>query len=277
MEQIKPVLVLGANGKTGSRVVERLESLNIKTRKGSRNLHPKFDWTNEATWPEAVAGTSAIYITYQPDLAAVGAENAISNLVELAKKSAVEKLVLLSGRGEIEAQRCEEIVKNSGLSWTIVRASWFNQNFSESYLLEPILAGFVALPAGDVKEPFVDADDIADVVVAALTQNGHDGKLYEVTGPRLLSFKEAIGEIAQAIGKDLPYVQLSIDEYVTQLATYGVPKDIIGLLSYLFTEVLDGRNQSIANGVEQALGRKPKDFLTYINETKTRGIWEAHT
>lgn len=277
MEQIKPVLVLGANGKTGSRVVERLESLHIKTRKGSRNLLPKFDWEDETTWPAAVAGTSAIYITYQPDLASEGAERAISNLVELAKKSAVEKLVLLSGRGEIEAQRCEEIVKNSGINWTIVRASWFNQNFSESYLLEPILAGFVALPAGDVKEPFVDADDIADVVVAALTQNGHEGKLYEVTGPRLLSFREAIGEIAQSIGKEIPYVELSVHDYIAQLATYGVPKEIIELLSYLFTEVLDGRNQSIANGVEQALGRKPKDFLTYINETKTRGIWEINS
>ncbi len=89
--------------------------------------------------------------------------------------------------------------------WTILRSSFFSQNFSESFFLEPILGGEVALPAGDVPEPFVDAEDIADVAVAALTEDGHAGELYELTGPRLLTFAEAVGEISRATGRKVRY------------------------------------------------------------------------
>jgi uncharacterized protein YbjT (DUF2867 family) len=272
--QSKPILVLGANGKTGSRVIEKLGVLQLPVRKGSRTADPKFDWEDQNTWENAVKGVSSIYITFQPDLAVQGAEESISAFIKLAAAAGVGKLVLLSGRGEAEARRCEELIVASGLKWTIVRASWFNQNFSESYLLEPILAGYVALPAGDVREPFIDADDIADVVVAALTDDKHNGKVYEVTGPRLLTFREAIEEIAAATNHPVQYSRLSVSEYAAQLAAYQVPGDIIGLLSYLFTEVLDGRNESVTNGIEEALGRKPKDFTAYVKDAAATKVWD---
>jgi uncharacterized protein YbjT (DUF2867 family) len=161
----------------------------------------------------------------------------------------------------------------SGASWTIVRASWFMQNFSESHLLQSILAGYVLLPVGDIGEPFIDADDIADVAVAALTEAGHSKKLYEVTGPRLLTFKEAIAEIAKATGRDIKYEQVPMQAYADLLVEYQLPKDLIWLVTYLFTEVLDGRNESIADGVEQALGRKATDFSEYVKKTAATGVW----
>ncbi|WP_316839466.1 NAD(P)H-binding protein [Pedobacter gandavensis] len=260
----KTILVLGANGKTGSRVAKKLEALNIVVRKVSRSTEPRFDWEDKNTWAPVLKGVTSVYITFQPDLAVKGAEECIDLFVNMAKKAGIQKLVLLSGRGEPEAQRCEKIVMESGLNWTIVRASWFNQNFSESFLMEPILAGYVALPAGEVKEPFIDADDIADVVVASLIDKQHDNKVYEVTGPRLLSFKEAIHEIAQASHRDIEYLDIPLSEYVSQMREYQVPEEAIALISYLFKEVLDGRNESITNGVEEALGRKPKDFSQYV-------------
>lgn len=269
----KQILVLGSNGKTGSRVVQKLEALGQSVRKGSRSAVPKFDWEDPKNWAAVLQDIQSIYITFQPDLAVQGADEAIRQLVELAKASGVEKVVLLSGRGEKEAQDCEAIVRESGLKWTIIRASWFCQNFSESYLLEPILNGHVALPTGDVKEPFVDVEDIADIAVAALTQEGHDAKLYEVTGPELLSFKEAIAAIAAAIGRPIIYKQLSVSEYADQLKAYQVPQEYIGLLSYLFSEVLDGRNASICHGVEEALGRKPKSFSEYVKKMAANGVW----
>lgn len=269
----KQILVLGSNGKTGSRVVQKLEALGQSVRRGSRIAVPKFDWEDSSNWAAVLQDIQSVYITFQPDLAVQGADDAIRLLAKLAKEAGVEKVVLLSGRGEKEAQDCEKIIMESGLKWTIVRASWFNQNFSESYLLEPILNGHMALPTGDIKEPFIDAEDIADVVVAALTQEGHDNTLYEVTGPRLLSFKEAVAEIATAIGKPIVYEQLSVQEYAAQLKEYQVSQDYIGLLSYLFSEILDGRNASISHGVEEALGRKPKDFLEYVKETLASGVW----
>jgi uncharacterized protein YbjT (DUF2867 family) len=270
-----PILVLGANGKTGSRVASKLQDLNIPFRKGSRQAAIKFDWADKSTWAEVLNGISQVYITFQPDLAMDGSIAKISQFVQLAEKSNVNKLVLLSGRGEYEAERCEQIIMESGLKWTIVRASWFSQNFSENYLLEPILEGYVTLPADEVKEPFIDIDDIADVVIAALTQNKHDGKIYEVTGPELLTFKEAVEKIAKATGRDIPFKYISVPGYAAEMKKYGVPSDVIGLISYLFSEILDGRNESITKGVEEALGRKATTFDEYVKKTVETGVWDV--
>jgi uncharacterized protein YbjT (DUF2867 family) len=268
-------LVLGATGKTGRRVAERLKARGLSVRLGSRSGEPPFDWDNPNTWPAALRNVGAVYITYYPDLAAPGATEAIRLFTDLAVKSGLARLVLLSGRGEPEAQRCEQLVKDSGTQWTLVRASWFSQNFSENYLLEPILAGEVALPAGNVGEPFVDADDIADVAVAALTNERHAGQLYELTGPRLWSFAEAIAEIARVTRRDIRYVQVSIEDYALALERAQLPPALVNLIRYLFTEVLDGRNTQVAEGVTRALGRAPRDFSAYVRDTAATGVWNA--
>lgn len=266
-------LVLGGTGKTGRRVAHRLQARGRPVRIGSRAGDPPFDWADAASWPAAVRGVDSVYIAYHPDLAAPGASDAIRAFSELAVRSGVRRLVLLSGRGEEEAQVCEGIVRDAGADWTIVRASWFAQNFSENFLREPVLAGVVALPAGDVGEPFVDADDIADVAVAALTEDGHAGRLYEVTGPRLLTFAEAVDEIARASGRDVRYRQIAHGELTTALAVEDIPGEFIELLSYLFTTVLDGRNASLADGVQRALGRPPRDFAEYARDAAAAGAW----
>jgi uncharacterized protein YbjT (DUF2867 family) len=194
----------------------------------------------------------------------------------MAVSSGVARVVLLSGRGEPDAQRCEQIVRDSGAKWTVVRASWFSQNFSESYLLEPILSGEVALPAGNVGEPFVDADDIADVAVAALTDDRHAGRLYEVTGPRLWTFAEAIAEIATVTARDIRFVRVNLDEYASTLEAADAPRQFVTLITYLFSEVLDGRNASVQDGVRLALGRPPRDFSQYVRATAATGTWSLH-
>jgi uncharacterized protein YbjT (DUF2867 family) len=266
-------LILGGTGKTGRRIVEQLTARKVPVRIGSRSATPSFDWENRSTWPAALANVDTVYISYYPDLAAPGATDAIRAFTELAVRSGVRRLVLLSGRGEPEAQRCEEIVMGSGAQWTVLRCSWFNQNFSENYLLEPILAGEVALPASNVVEPFVDADDIADAAVAALTDDKHAGQLYELTGPKLLTFAEAIGEIARASGRQIRYVQIPMDDYVAALEQAQLPADLIALIKYLFTEVLDGRNAYITDGVQRALGRAPTEFGEYARRAAAGGAW----
>jgi uncharacterized protein YbjT (DUF2867 family) len=267
------VLVLGGTGKTGRRVVERLEARGVPVRVGSRSATPSFEWEDPATWGPALAGVTAVYVSYYPDLAVPGAPEAVGALAEEARRQGVQRLVLLSGRGEEEAQRAEQVIQDAGLEWTVVRCSWFDQNFSEDYLLEPILAGEVALPAGDVPEPFVDTEDIADVAVAALTEAGHTGRVYELTGPRLLTFEEAIAEIGRGTGRELRYVPISVEEYTAGAAEHGIPEDVIGLMQYLFSEVLDGRNAQLADGVRQALGREPRDFADYVRDTAATGVW----
>jgi len=271
----KQILVLGGTGKTGSRVVSKLQQLGWPVRVGSRNAAIPFDWNDQSTWGPVLQGIDSVYIAYQPDLAVPGATDTIRNLAKLSIANGVSHLVLLSGRGEEEAQACEKIVMNAGVNWTILRASWFNQNFSEGYLLDPILYGQVDLAVGDVPEPFIDADDIADVAVAALTTDGHAGQLYELTGPRLLTFHDAIQEIATALGTPVQYNQISMDDYKAMIREYQIPDDYIWLISYLFTEVLDGRNASLADGVERALGRKPTDFSEYVRKAVATGVWQV--
>ena len=270
----KKILVLGSNGKTGRRVAARLENNpEVEISLGSRNEKIPFDWEKPEIWENVVNGIDTVYITFQPDLAVPFAADAIENFTNLATKSGVQKIVLLSGRGEQEAQVCEEIVKKNAKNWTIIRASWFSQNFSESFFLDPILYGIVALPRAEALEPFTDADDIADVVTAALLDESHNGKTYELTGPRLLTFKDAVNEIANASSRNISFQSLSLEEYAQMLKEYQVPEDHIWLVNYLFEQVLDGRNSNVTSDIEKVMGRKAKDFSAYAEETAKTGIW----
>ena len=269
-------LILASKGKTGSRVIERFSSQGLAFKEGSRNSETPFDWYNSKTWELALKGVSSVYVVFYPDLAVSGAASIIKEFTLVAKSMSVEHLVLLSGRGEEEAQICERIVMESGIDWTIVRSSWFSQNFSESFFLDGILKGQVVIPFGEVKEPFVDAEDIADVVFAALTKQCHRGKLYEVTGSNLISFRNAISQIAEASNQRIEFLQVPMVEYIQILQSAQVPQDFIDLLTYLFKEVLDGRNAYLTDGIDQALGRQPRSFGDYVNTTVQTGIWDSN-
>jgi len=269
-----PILIVGGAGKTGARVNALLQASGIPARPVSRSTAIPFDWTRPETWPTAFTGVSMAYLTFQPDLAVEGATEAIAEVSRLACENGLERVVLLSGRGEPGAQRAEAALQQSGVPWTVVRASWFDQNFSEGYLLDGVLAGALALPAGAVAEPFIDVDDIAEVVVAALTDRRHVGKLYEVTGPRALTFAQAVAEIADAAGRPVRYRQITSDEFAAGMRPH-VPEEMIELLLELFTVVLDGRNSGVRHGVEEALGRPARDFSDYARRTAATGIWRA--
>ncbi|MFD2588391.1 NmrA family NAD(P)-binding protein [Croceitalea marina] len=268
------ILVLGGKGKTGRRIVERLNKMGHNVRIGSRGENPAFDWDKPGGWPAVLEGMESVYITYQPDLAVPGAKEAIEALTRIAKHQGVEKLVLLSGKGEVEAEACEQIIINCGLDYTIVRASWFSQNFSESFFLEPILHGHVALPQADVKVPYVDAEDIADVAIEALLDAKHNGQIYELTGSRMLTFREVTAEIASATGRTIEFTSITLPEYTEMLEIHGVPDDYIWLINYLFVEVLaNEKNQMVSHDIEKVLGRKAKDFSDYVTETAATGVW----
>jgi uncharacterized protein YbjT (DUF2867 family) len=268
-------LVLGGTGKTGRRVVERLTARGLPVRIGSRSGEPPFEWEDEATWAPALRGVESVYVTYYPDLAFPGAADKVRSFAGVAVQNGIRHLVLLSGRNEAGALLGEQAVQESGAEWTVVRSSFMNQNFDEGFWLDSLLGGELAAPAGDVADPFIDADDIADVAVAALTGDAPAGRVYEVTGPRLLTFADAVGEIARATGRDIRYVPVSSQAFRTGLLEAGVPADFAGDLTALFAEVLDGRSSYLSDGVKLALGREPKDFKDYARETAATGVWDA--
>jgi uncharacterized protein YbjT (DUF2867 family) len=273
------VLVTGATGKTGRRVLERLARHGVAVRSGSRSANPPFDWDRPETWPAVLDRVTSVYVAYSPDLAFPGAVDAVRAFTSVAMRQGVQQFVLLAGRGEPEAEAAEAVVRESGARWTIVRASWFAQNFSEGHLYEPVLRGEIALPAGEVAEPFVDVDDIADVAVAALLDpdgdGRHDGRTYDVTGPRLMTFVEVAAEIAAATGRPVEYHAVSPESYLAAAIEAGVPAPFAEALTGLFVEVLDGRNTYVGHGVVEALGRPARDFSDYARAVAATGAWDA--
>ncbi|NGZ76453.1 NmrA family transcriptional regulator [Saccharibacillus sp. VR-M41] len=269
-----PVLVIGGTGKTGSRVARRLIDKGVPVRIGSRSGQTPFDWNHPETWQAALDGVEKVYMTYYPDLLVPEAEEAIGAFAEKAVRSGVRRMVLLSGRGEEEARRCELAALAAGGDTTVLRASWFAQNFSESFLLHSVLEGSILLPADDVPEPFVDAEDIADAAFAALTEEGHAGKVYELTGPRSLSFARASEEIGEASGRRIDYVRIPHAAFLETLRSQNVPEDIVFVMDALFGRVLDGRNAEPQPGVREATGHDPTDFSDYVRRAAASGAWD---
>ena len=267
-------LVIGATGKTGSRVAAKLDARGVCVRRGSRTSATPFDWEAPETWAPALEGVTSAYVTFFPDLAFPGAVDKLDSLCEKAKDAGVGHLVLLSGRGEQHAQLGEDVVRNSGVDFTIVRAAWFAQNFSEGYLRDPVLAGVLPVPGGDVTEPIIDVEDIADVVVAALTEEGHKGKLYEVTGPELLSFADMAAILTAATGRDIRHTPISFADFHANIARSGG-----GFVADVFTaiarETLDGRNATLTDGVQRALGRPARNFADFARHAAKSGCWSV--
>ncbi|MEP4196833.1 MAG: NmrA family NAD(P)-binding protein [Aliishimia sp.] len=270
--QPNPILIIGATGKTGSRVAVRLEKKGFAIRRGSRGADIPFDWDAPETWKPALSGVSKAYVTYFPDLAFPGAVEKLEAFVSVATEIGLAHIVLLSGRGEHFASMGEDVVRNSGLPFTIVRAAWFAQNFSEGYLRDPILGGVLPMPGGDIAEPIIDIDDIADVVVAALTQEGHLGKRYEVSGSRLMTFAEMSEVLSTTLGRQIQYIPISFEEFHTNVAASG-DDFVADVFTKIARETLDGRNAYVADGVEEALCRKPRDFADFAAGAASQGIW----
>jgi uncharacterized protein YbjT (DUF2867 family) len=252
-----------------------LRQAGKSVRMGSRSAAVPFDWERRETWGLALRNIQSVYVSYQPDLAVPGALDTVRSFFSQAIDAGAEKLVFLSGRGEPECQDAEKALQATKADWTILRSSWFNQNFSENFFLDPIRAGEVALPGTLAPEPFVDVDDLVDISVAALTSSSHSRQLYELTGPQALTFAEAVGEIAQATGRRIAFLPVSMEEYRAELLRQQVPREVVDLVMYLFATVLDGRNTPVMDGVQRALGRPPRSFSDYAQRTAATGIWGA--
>jgi uncharacterized protein YbjT (DUF2867 family) len=274
------ILVTGATGKTGRRVVRLLEERGVAVRAASRASTPSFDWTDRGTWEPALQGVTGMYLVL-PDLGTPQAAEAVAAFTRQAAAAGARHAVLLStpddawGPAQEHVLAAERALEHAGLEWTVLRVRWFFQNFSEDFLHDPVLSGEVRLPAGDGKEGFVDADDIAEVAVAALTEAGHAGWCYEVSGPRLLSFQDAVEEIARATGRDLRYVPLTSEAYAEEQRAQGVPEEWVQLLIGLYGHVRSGGLATLGDGVQRSLGRAPRDFSDYARTVARQGVWNA--
>ncbi len=268
------VVVTGASGRTGSRVASAARAAGLTVRPASRAQG--FDWTDRSTWAQTLRDADAAYLVHPGDVGSPAATLAVGLLAHEAVSLGVRRLVLLSARGEEHARPTEEALRESGADWTVVRAAWFMQNFSEGPLVDGLRGGELVFPGGEVREPFVDVRDVADVVVGTLPAGDrYAGQSVTVSGPRLLSFGEAVAEIAKAAGRELAYRPVSAREYGARLAGFGVSPEEVELLVDVFDTLLDGRNAYLSDGVRQVLGREPRDFAEFAAEAAAAGTWRG--
>lgn len=268
------ILVIGATGKTGKRVVQRLEARGLPVRHGTRRSAIPFDWEQASTWPAALNRIASAYVAYSPDLAVPSAYDVIAEFVKTAEDAGVKRVVLLSERNETNAQACEQLVKDSTLEWTILQPSWFMQNFSEGGFLEGVLAGEVSAPDSGAPEPWVDLEDVADVAVAALLEDGHIGQTYEITGSDLLTWAEAVAMIAKVTCRDVTYKSITPKEFEATLVAAGFPREDAEFVATLVAEILNGKNSSTSDGLQSALGREPRKFAEFVRAAQLQGCWD---
>ncbi|MFC9508236.1 NmrA family transcriptional regulator [Streptomyces sp. NPDC057002] len=273
--QSMTVVVTGASGRTGSRVARAAEAAGLTVRAASRATG--FDWWDRSTWAATLRGADAAYLAHPTDVGAPGAAEAVGALAREAVGLGVRRLVLLSARGEDQALPTEEALHASGADWTVVRAAWFAQNFSEGPLVAELRErGELVFPADEVREPFLDVRDIADVVVSALTGGErYVGRTLTLSGARLLTFGEAVAEIAGATGRPLTYRAVSTRDYGEAMVGFGLPPEEVAAMTGIFDTLLDGRNAHLEDGVREVLGRAPRDFADFVREEAAAGTWKA--
>jgi uncharacterized protein YbjT (DUF2867 family) len=277
-----PILILGGQGKTGRRVAERLTSQHIPVRLASRSSEQPFDWYDESTWSAAVAGIDTAYLA--PPVGPTGLAQA-GKFIKQAAGEGLRRVVLLSGRGVGSPGRefavyessleLEHAVKDSGADWTIVRPAWFAQGFSEDFLLDYVLAGEIRLSAGDGAEAWIDLDDVGEVMTAALLDERHTGETYSLSGPRPLTLAEVAAELSTATGRPIEYVDLEPEQHVAELVEYGVPLEDAEAIRDLFAVIRNHRSEYVSEGVQQVLGRAPRDFSDWARSVAQTGVWSV--
>lgn len=269
------ISVLAASGKTGRRVVTALRATGHQVRAASRSAEVRFDWTDPRTWPAVADGAGALYLVPPED------PTPLPSFVDLVQEAGVERVVLLSGRAsEVWSGRfghamaaAEDVVRGSDLSWTILGASNFMQNFTEDLWHGSLLAGRLGLPTGGVPEPFVDVDDVAAVAARLLVADGYAGRTLELTGPTAPTFADAVAAIAAAAGRPIRYEELTPAAYADELRASGLPDEWVAELGGMFEVLRDGHLAAPTSGVEEVLGRPPRSFGDWVAHIAPTGAW----
>ncbi|WP_413809815.1 NAD(P)H-binding protein [Streptomyces sp. OE57] len=274
-------LVLGATGKTGRRVAARLRLGGTPVRAVSRSSRIRFDWSDPGSWDAALRDIAVVYVV-PPRV-----PGPVHAFVARAEAAGVRRLVLLSGRGAdswgdsafgLDMRSAEDAVRGSALEWTVLRSSNFAQNFDEDVFHAPLVAGELALPAGAVPEPFIDVEDVADAAAAVLTEPGrHAGRVYELTGPRALTFGSAVELISRASGRPLTYRQVSPAEYAATLVEEGLSEDDAHHVAEMFVLMERGLLAGTTDDLATVLGRAPRSFEDYAVRAAAAGAWGAPT
>lgn len=273
----EPILVTGATGKTGRRVAQQLEEAGIPVVRASRSSPTSFDWDDPHTWEPVLRQARTAYI------APAEGTLAVPSFMALAREVGLQQVVLLSARGvttpgyydeqDLLARQflvTEQAVRESGMHYTILRPGWFSQNFNEGEFRSAIDRGELALPTGDGSAAFIDANDIAAVACAALTNpDRFNGAELELTGPSAVSLSTAVELISAVSGREVRYRSISADEYYAGLLRSGVSEHDARLATIALSPIRSGREGETTSTVKDVLGRDTINFSSYVKQAFT--------
>ncbi len=278
------VLVLGGTGKTGRRVVQQLLDRGASVRTAARRpdgtdpraAAVRFDWADDSTHDAALDGVGAVYVI--PPEFVVDHRDLSSAFFRRAADRGATRVVFLSARGvdandEIPLRQVElSLFATPGLDASVVRPSWFAQNFTEGIFAAALAEGVLAVPAGDGLEPFVDADDIAEVAAALLLDRSgrFTGRAVDLSGSQAYTFARAAELLAPVAGREVRYVDLDPAEFVAGATAAGVPADYAGMLAGLFEVIRNGWDAHVSDGVEQVLGRPARSLEQWVESVVAR-------
>ena len=256
------LLLLGGTGKVGRRLAERLEAQGHTARAVGRNSTPRFDWRDESTWAPALDGVDGVFIV-GPGSASDWSTR-LEHFLATAAEQRVRHAMLLSARGveflpDGAVARAEAALRRGPLAWTIVRPTHFAQNFTEAMFVPGDDGAFFA-PVADGREPFIDVNDIADVAAVALTDEGYDGRILELSGPRAIDFDEAARILSEVSGRAISYVSESDVAHIARLRGQGLPEGYIEWRMAMLRGIASGADAYLSSDVEAVLGRSATSF-----------------
>lgn len=275
-EQHPTVLLLGATGKTGSRVAANLVSRGMSVRTAARSgADVDFDWSDRGSYSFALKSVDRVYLIAPIGRLDFAAD--VSAFLDEAEAAGVQHVTFLSAYGmehaprEVATRAVElDLTGRNRLGHTILRPAWFMQNFSETFL-KPV-DGAIAVPTGDGSEAFIDVEDIAAVAATTLTDPGtHAGAAYDLTGPESLTVAEAAAIISEAIGQTLVHLDPDRDAWIASAITNAMPAEYGVVLRQLTETIADGNGSRPNDTVEQITGTPARTFRDFAR--KNTAAW----
>jgi uncharacterized protein YbjT (DUF2867 family) len=270
------ILVTGASGTVGSEVVKALGGRSARVRAGYRT-RPRnipagvesvaLDYDRPETIRPALQGIETLFLlssTVEPE----------KKVVDEAKRAGIKRVVKLSVIGAAQEgfafarwhRAVEKYIEASGLAWTFLRPNGFMQNVV-NYMGETIRSqSAIYAPAGNAAASHIDARDVGAVGARVLTDMGHDGKVYELTGPAALTYGQIAEILSRVLGRTIRYVPISPEQYKQAAVAAGTPEGYADALVDLYRYYLEGKAAVVTPAVRQITGRDPIPFEQFAKD-----------
>jgi uncharacterized protein YbjT (DUF2867 family) len=280
------ILVTGAPGNVGSEVVNQLRETGADFRVGAYNVDKArealgddleivhFDFLNASTYHEAFLGVERMFLVRPPQLANVQKE--IAPAIYAAVGAGVQHVVFLSLQGVeknkvVPHHKIEGLIREVGLPYTFLRASFFMQNLTTTHRAEIRDDGEIAVPVGKARTSFIDARDIGAVAVRALTEDGHVNQCYTITGSEALDYYTVARTLSEVLGRRIEYTDPSVPRFFVRQVSKGTKIGYAFVMTMLYTITRMGNAESVTNEVPRLLGREPISFRQFAEDN--REVW----